>query len=1066
MSGFSACGLTGLNGAVFPPVYRRWIPVLNAFSCGPDNLAGHRGPDNLVWHALGTALAIMHNYAGEFKGASWAFSGLTSATDIFLADPARRHLLIRVLRDITERAFLHELATDLACYEAGETAKITVRVSNHGDARAIRTISIKVGDGAILQRDLLLKPGETQTVEATVPVDELIQDYDYVPLVAMLSEGDRIADRMESAFCIRNEAVLASGPKIGWADNYMTVDGRPTFLIGTNQTGMMYFSANENPAIWDRDFRSMAQHNFHIMRILHFSPFSKGGYEGKPTNKPLDLAQRPKKLVRQMDAIMQLAQKHRVAIFLSLHDWMGTVLTDEELQAQADWNRFWSERYKDVPGIFYDVQNEPSVRALDRPDVLALWNRFLQERYETDEALRAAWTKSPPEAPLPNVPLGPTTDDWDDARAADRKRFETELLNRWVKANVEGIRAGDPDALVCVGYLPSMPPADKILGVKHTDFSNMHYYGSPDSFPLEFKLIDRRFLGKGLSLGECGARQAHDARTHGRFGVPVAESIQRFQTYIHYAPALGAAFICNWDWKDFDEMVFPWGLMRHCSNIPKPWLHTWEQGSLLLSLAEPVYEPPELFILAPDSNRIGPRFNDLHNALKRSIDLLLDQRINFGMVNEEDLSQLLALAVLPSPEGRGVGGEASVAVRRSPPLPLWQGGGGRERGPGGEAAVAVRRSPPLPLWQGGGGRERGPGGEAAVAVRRSPPLPLWEGGGGRERGQGGEAAVAVPPALLWPLPYCPSDETFDRVLSWVKAGGTLYLSGDISFDRARRPTRTERRAALGLPEAEPVPPFETPDEAWTQPPIETSVGKGKVLFVPYPLELRHQPTDASIYQRFIALAGLNPIALEFEEEHRPFRALSIPTRDGGRLTMIARRSSREGLAPVTLRRPDNPVGHAVRRPDNPVGQQGQVTVELEPSGFAFILQGANGEIIAAESQGRILLGKEPVYVGDAQGHYGLCGLDGKDLRETRQLLVLPHQCESVDVSGLSHLRDAHCCIGPPGRPDNPVWHGSPHTLVAPIHFPPGALGQVAIIAPENEMPAALQRLQARLEVRF
>ena len=75
-------------------------------------------------------------------------------------------------------------------------------------------------------------------------------------------------------------------------------------------------------------------------------------------------------------------------------------------------------------------------------------------------------------------------------------------------------------------------------------------------------------------------------------------------------------------------------------------------------------------------------------------------------------------AVPPSPERRGVGGEAAVAGRRSPPLPLWQGGGGRERGPGGEAAVAGRRSPPLPLRQGGGGRERGPGGEAAVLNRK------------------------------------------------------------------------------------------------------------------------------------------------------------------------------------------------------------------------------------------------------------------------------------------------------------------------------------------------------------
>ncbi len=923
VQGFSACGLTGYTSAVFPPVYRRWVPVLQAF-------------DGTGRALRGTALSILHNYAGPFSGSSWAFSGLTDRTDIFLGDAGRRELLCRVLTDITEKVFLHELTTDFACYEPGETARISVRVSNYGRRPAARVLSLRVADRELLSRRLDLQPGEARTVEASIPVDDLGSDY--CPVQARLYEGERLADFMESGLCIRSEAILASGPQIGWKDNYLTVDGRPTFLLGTNQTGMMFFSANENPAIWDRDFRTMQEHNFHILRILHFSPFSKGGYEGKPTNQPLHLAERPRRLVRQLDAIVQLAQKHRVAIFLSLHDWMGTTLTDEELQAQADWNRFWAERYKDVPGIFYDIQNEPSVRAPDRPDIVALWNSFLQQRYGSDEALRAAWTRHPPEKPLPTVPLGPTSNDWDDTRSADRKRFETVLLNRWIKANLDGIKAGDPDALVTVGYLPSMPPADKILGVAHTDFSNMHYYGPVDRFPLEFKLIDRRFVGKGLSLGECGAREAHDSRTHGHPSVPVADSIHRFQTYIHYAAGLGAAFICNWDWKDFDEMVFPWGLMHHCSNITKPWLHTWEQGSLLLSLVEPTYESPEIFILAPDSHRIGPRFNELTGALHRSVALLLDRRVNFGMINEEDLNHL-------------------------------------------------------------------------------PPSAK---------------------ALVWPLPYCPADETFARVLKWVQAGGTLYLSGDLSFDRTRRPTRLERRRQLGLPEATPTSPFDTPENAWHQAPIETSVRAGKVLFVPYPLELRPQPTDAGVYQRLIALAGVSPITVEPAEA--PVRALSLPTREGGRLYMLARRSEGANLLPVTL-------------------PNAALTVNLAEGGFAFVLLGPQGEIRAAESQGPLVIGGKRL--ASAEGHYALCALDGRDLRRTQQLLVLPHQCTTVDIGGLPQLRDAHCFIGPSA--------GSPRqvgALVEPLVFPPGASGQVAVVAPADQLDAALARLRALSELRF
>lgn len=925
-SGYAAVGLIGLNSPVFPDVYRRYIPVLNAFA-GKSGAEGLRGP----------ALGIMHNFAGVYAGSSWAFAGLTDGTDLFLDAPQRRALLGQVLREITARVYLHSLATEYACYEPDETVTLSFVVSNYGRLPAQRTYAVsvegrKVGDGS-----LALAPGETKSVRLTFPCRQF--DTDYCVVRASLSApGTTLRDDLESAFCIRSSKVLAQGPKLAWRDNTMTVDGRPTFMVGSNQTGMMFYSPHEGPLVWERDFANMAAHNFHLLRILHFSPFSKGGDVGKPTNNPLDLATRPEKLVRQMDAIVQLAQKHRVAIFLSLHDWMGVTLTDEQLAAQADWNRFWAGRYRDVPGIFYDVQNEPSVDVPDRPDVIAAWNVFLRERYQTDEALRAAWHKSPPEAALPNVPLGKASADWDDVRAADLKRLQAELLHRWVKANVDGIRAGDPDALTCVGYLPSMPPADKMLGVRDTDFSNMHYYGSIDGFPLEFALIDRRFDGKGLSLGECGAQEDHARRNAGNDGLAVEDSIHRFQTYTHYAPMMGGAFIANWCWKDFDEAVFPWGLMHCGADVAKPWTYTWQQESLLLSLLQPKWTSPAVYILAPDRHRIGPHFDEIHNGIRRSVELLLDQRVSFAMINEESLDQL-------------------------------------------------------------------------------PP----------------SARV-----LFWPLSYCPDDATFERVLAWVKAGGTLYFSGTVAFGPDRRPSRLERLADLGLPAVEPAQPFATPETAWSQSPLEARCGKGRVLFVPYPLELRAQDSDASIYRRVIGLARTECLAVE--PAAAPVRAMSIDTADGGKLYMLARRSSGSELLTVTL-------------------PAAQTEVQLAEHGFAFVRVGARGDVLAAESQGSLKVGD--VLVSRADSHYGICSLDGRDLRTSTQLLVLPHQCAQINllrqVSGLS------ASLGRPGdqeeKPDKP---GPAATLV----FPPGVPGQVAVLAPPAQLPQTWQTVRDVMALRF
>ncbi|MBI3920219.1 MAG: hypothetical protein HY318_02280, partial [Armatimonadetes bacterium] len=490
-------------------------------------------------------------------------------------------------------------------------------------------------------------------------------------------------------------------------------------------------------------------------------------------------------------------------------------------------------------------------------------------------------------------------------------------------------------ALTCVGYLPSMPPADRILGVRHTDFSNMHFYGSVNRFPQEFKSIDRRVLDKGFSLGECGAQEAHDLRVQGSYGDVTAASIHRFQTYVHYGAATGAAFMANWSWKDFDEMVFPWGLMRHGSYIAKPWLHTLTQESLLLSLVEPKYESPQVFVLAPDRHRIGPRFNELHDAVVRSVELMLDQRVNFGIVNEEDLDRL--------PESAK--------------------------------------------------------------------------------------------ALLWPIPYCPDDATFERVLGWVKAGGRLYLSGDVSFDVTRKPTRTQRRQLLNLPEATPALPFATLEEAWRQLPLETSVGKGKVFYVPYPLELRPRGSDKEVYARFLATES----RVRIEPQDAPVRALSIPTRDGGRLTMLARTSDGEDRIAITL-------------------PEAGVTVELAGGGFSFVLTDAKGSVLAAESQGAVTLGGKRL--AQAKGHFAICSLDHQDLRQSLQILLLPHEMEQVDVSGLPRLKSGRCGVGEPGTGRRVT---SPATQS--VIFPPGFTGQVAVIAPAPQMEAAWAKLKKMLEVR-
>jgi hypothetical protein len=101
-------------------------------------------------------------------------------------------------------------------------------------------------------------------------------------------------------------------------------------------------------------------------------------------------------------------------------------------------------------------------------------------------------------------------------------------------------------------------------------------------------------------------------------------------------------------------------------------------------------------------------------------------------------------------------------------------------------------------------------------------------------------------ALVWPMPYCPNDAARDKVETFVRAGGVLYLSGDISYDENRKLTREDRLQALcGVkPTARqaygdniPCPPEVTSAGAqWEAPFWVNKLGEGFVCYLPQNLE--------------------------------------------------------------------------------------------------------------------------------------------------------------------------------------------------------------------------------------
>ena len=470
--------------------------------------------------------------------------------------------------------------------------------------------------------------------------------------------------------------------------------------------------------------------------------------------------------------------------------------------------------------------------------------------------------------------------------ARDYALFRVEVLNRWVRANVEGVREGDPDALCTVGYLQDLNSADKLLGARHVDFSNMHAYLAPDDFARSLKIIDRRFEGKTFSLGEFGAK-CHPAWNPGAFvGVTEAEGADHFLRIGHYSLGIGAGFIANWSWKDMIDCVFPWGIVHPGDGVPKDVLPAYRNMSLFFRLFRPAYRDPGLYLLVPDNHRLGGGKNTVEGAVLNAIQGLLDARVPFNVINEFDLDRLPAAAR----------------------------------------------------------------------------------------------------TLVWPIPTCPDDAAYARVKAFVTRGGTLLVSGDLSYDVDRKPTRAGRleelcgvRRAGGagdVPDLRalvPVAPAQAQPVGGGEIPLfRHALGAGSVFYTPVPVEMTADDC-APLYRRVLAAAG---VKAETPEAPAGVFCARVETVEAGGTWVMVHAGAKGAPARVSAAR---------------------TSLMLAPGKTGLLRVDGDGLPLAVEAQGAVTCaGRQMLEIA---GHAMVAALDGKALGASRAVLVLPVGAGEVRFTG-------------------------------------------------------------------
>jgi len=189
---------------------------------------------------------------------------------------------------------------------------------------------------------------------------------------AVYSEGGQFREFYQNGFWVDDPSAVTIGPALGVRGNFITRDGVPFFPVGTNyfttEENGWDFSGPRNAWIWDKDFDEMSNHGVSFVRTGVWMPnarFIEGNTGGAN-----------ERFLRNLEAFLLCAQRHNIAVnftffaFTPRSDNPGRENPDaippnpytdpNSVNAEQAYVRSVVERFKNVPWLSWDLINEPS----------------------------------------------------------------------------------------------------------------------------------------------------------------------------------------------------------------------------------------------------------------------------------------------------------------------------------------------------------------------------------------------------------------------------------------------------------------------------------------------------------------------------------------------------------------------------------------------------------------------------------------------------------------------------------------------------------------------------------
>jgi hypothetical protein len=484
--------------------------------------------DSLAWgvkngRKLSAPVLQIDHYRNGFDGGRWIFVNADLLSEFFENRTLVQSLAERTLQGAEE----FTVRPALPLYLPGEPIELQLQWHAAVPAKAPESLKITSFPEAQPANRSIVTATPNQAIVLPAPASQGL----YI-LEAQLLEGDRVRAIYHSAFWIRDESYLRSGPHLGVNHDYFVLDSHPLAVVGTtymsSEVQRLYFD-HPNVYVWNQDLAQIHDGGLNMIRTGWWTGWDKFCDEnGEPYPRTL----------RTLEAYLMTARKNGLPIqfnfFAFLPDVFGganAFLDPAAVRRQQTLISSVVARFHDVPFLAWDLINEPSfsqhlwkTRPNGDPIELAAWNHWLSERYPDRAQLAALWNV-PPDSVSGTITL-PTEDEFTprgmytgttSLRLHDYFLFAQEAFAKWARTMLDTIRSTGSQQLVTVGQdeggiQDRLSPA---FWGQSVDFTTNHSWWQNDYLlwdslaakqPGEAMLIQETGLQRELNVDEISRR--------------------------------------------------------------------------------------------------------------------------------------------------------------------------------------------------------------------------------------------------------------------------------------------------------------------------------------------------------------------------------------------------------------------------------------------------------------------------------------------------------------------------------------------------------------------------------